>query len=251
MSALRRRQGVDRQPSLALGSNGLRPQGYLFHKPVDIDLRQAHLIGETVQARREGKIKDYIAPQLYRAFCDDQRNKTQHKHHIHNEPDDQIPIGDIPSFHEQWPKTPSTGHFRIMQVNIHGLNPSRNNLECDYYLQRMTAYQVDMSLAVEVNQPVDNPVVRARLSNVIRGFDRHAHVQFRYSTTPSTNYGFQMRGEMTIIQGGAKSYFEASESDPIGRWTLTQLGKAKLQVISAYRVGKGNDGIQTIRAMEM
>ena len=251
MLAQRRRQGVSRQPSLTLGSNGLRPQGYLFNKPVDIDLRQAHTIGDTIQARREGKLRDYIAPQLYRAFCDDQRSKTQHKQQTHHEHDDQLPIGDTPTFHEEWPKTNKIGHFRIMQVNIHGLNPSKNNLECDYYLQRMAAYQVDMSLAVEVNQPLENPTIRARLSNVIRGFDKHAHIQFGHGNNPSNNFGFQMGGEMTVIQGGATTYVESSETDPIGRWTLTQLGKAKLQVISAYRVGKGNDGIQTIRAMEM
>ena len=237
MSTQRRRQGVKRQPSLILGSNELSPQGYLFNKPVDVDLRQAHLIGETVQARQEGKIKDYITPQLYRAFCNEQRNKTQHKYQTHNEHGDQLPVGDTPTFHEQWPKTHATGHFRIMQVNIHGLNQSRNNLECDYYLQRMTSYQVDMLLAVEVNQPDDNPVIRKRLSNVIGGFDKHAHTQFGHSTIPTSNFSFQMGGEMAIIQGGAKSYVETSGSDPIGRWTWTQLGNAGLQIISAYRVG--------------
>ena len=251
MSAVRRRQGVDRQPSLALGSHGLRPQGYLFTKPVDIDLKQAHLKGETVQARREGRLRDYIAPQLYKAFCDDQHNKIQHKHHTHNNPEDQTPIGDTPKLHEQWPRTNKIGHFRIMQVNIHGLNQSRNNLECDYYLQRMAAYQVDMSLAIEVNQPVDNPIIRRRLKNVVRGFDRHAHVQFGHSSTTTNHFGFQMGGEMTIIQGGAKGYVEDSGSDPIGRWTWTRLGTSNLNVISAYRVGPGNDGIQTIRAQEM
>lgn len=60
-----------------------------------------------------------------------------------------------------------------------------------------------------------------------------------------------MGGEMTILQGGAKGYFNKSKSDPIGRWTWTSLGKSKLHVVSAYRVGPGNDSLQTIRAMEM
>ena len=42
-----------------------------------------------------------------------------------------------------------------------------------------------------------------------------------------------------------------SGSDPIGRWTWTTLGKANLHVVSAYRVGPGNDGLQTIRSMEI
>ena len=60
-----------------------------------------------------------------------------------------------------------------------------------------------------------------------------------------------MGGEMTVIQGGAKGYINNSGSDPIGRWTWTTLRKSNLHVVSAYRVGPGNDGIQTIRAMEM
>ena len=251
MSAQRRRQGVGRQPSLTLGSNGLRPQGYLFTKPVDIDLRHAHLQGETIQARREGKLKDYIAPQFYKTFSDAQQNKTQNKQQTQSTHDDRLPFGDAPTYHEQWPRTPNIGHFRIMQVNIHGLNQNKNNLECDYYLQRMTAYQVDMSLALEVNQPLDNPTIRNRLRNVVKGFDKHAHIQFGHNSTPTTNFGFQMGGEMSVIQGGAAAYVEASGSDPIGRWTWTRLGKANLHVLSAYRVGNGNDGIQTIRAMEM
>ena len=90
-----------------------------------------------------------------------------------------------------------------MHSNVHGLNPGKNNLECDYYLQRMAAYQVDLSLAVEVNQPVDNPTIRARLRNNILSFDKHAHVQFGHNEHTSKHRGFQMGGEMTILQGGA------------------------------------------------
>ena len=56
---------------------------------------------------------------------------------------------------------------------------------------------------------------------------------------------------MTIVQGGALGYMNQSGRDPIGRWTWTNLGKANLHVVSAYRVGPGNYGINTIRAMEM
>ena len=150
MLAQRRRQGVGRQPSLTLGSNGLRPQGYHFNKPLDIDLTQVYLRGETVQARHEGKIKVYVAPQLYRTFCGDQHIKTQHKLQTHNTQGDQLSVGDEPAFHKQWPQTHHTGQFRIIQVNIHGLNQSKNNLKCDYYLQCMMAYQVNMLLAVKV-----------------------------------------------------------------------------------------------------
>ena len=139
MVAQRRRQGVRQQPSLILGSNGLQPQGYLFNKPLDIDLSQAHLLGETVTARREGKLKDYIAPPWYQTFCKAQHEKKQHKHDLHLNDDDQLPVGDIPTLHKQWPKTKYTGRFRILHTNIHGLSPSQNNLECDYYLQRMAA----------------------------------------------------------------------------------------------------------------
>ena len=51
--------------------------------------------------------------------------------------------------------------------------------------------------------------------------------------------------------GLGKGYFNKSGSNPIGRWTWTSLGKSKLHVVSAYRVGPGNDSLQTIRAMEM
>ena len=161
MSVQRRGQEVRRQPSLVLGSNGLRPQGYLFHKPIDIDLSQVHLLGETVTARREGKLQDYIAPESYRTFCQAQRDKKQHKHTLHQDISDKFPVGDTATLHKQWPKTKNTGRLRIMHSNVHGLNPGKNNLECNYYLQRMAAYQVDLSLAVEVNQPVDNPTIRA------------------------------------------------------------------------------------------
>ena len=138
-----------------------------------------------------------------------------------------------------------------MHTNVHGLHPGKNNLECDYYLQRMATFQVDMSLAVEVNQPVDNPTIRARLRNTICGFDKHAHVQFGHGETPSDKYGFQMGGEMIVIQGGATGFLNQSGSDPIGRWTWTSVGRSQLHVVSAYRVGPGNDEIQTIGAMEM
>ena len=251
MSVQRRRQGVLRQPSLVLGSQGLRPQGYLFNKPIAIDLSQAHLLGETVQARREGRLKDYIAPPSYQTFCKTQQEKIQHKHMLHTDPEDRFPVGDTPNLHEQWPQTKHTGRFRIMHTNVHGLHPGKNNLECDYYLQRMAAYQVDMSLAVEVNQPVDNPTIRNRLRNTVRGFDKHAHVQFGHGETSTEKVGFQMGGEMTVVQGGAKGFLNESGSDPVGRWTWTNLGKAQLHVVSAYRVGPGNDGINTIRANEM
>ena len=60
-----------------------------------------------------------------------------------------------------------------------------------------------------------------------------------------------MGGEMTVVQGGAKGYLNQSGSNPVGRWTWTTLGKAHLHIVSAYRVGPGNNGLQTIREMEM
>ena len=54
----------------------------------------------------------------------------------------------------------------------------------------MAAYQADMSLAVEVNQPVNNPTVRARLRNTIHTFDKHAHVQFGYDEQSTPKLGF-------------------------------------------------------------
>ena len=159
MLAQMRRQGVRRQPSLIFGSNGLRPQGYLFNKTIDIDLSQVHLLGETVTSRREGKLKDYIAPQSYQTFCQAQQEKKQHKHTLHSDMSDRLPVGDSISLHEQWPKTKSTGCLRIMHTNVHGLHHGQNNLECDYFLQRMAAHQVDLSLVIEVNQPLDNPTI--------------------------------------------------------------------------------------------
>ena len=223
MSDQRRGQGVTRQPSL--GSSRLQPQGYLFNKPIDVDLSQVHLLGKTITARRKGKLKDYIAPQSYQTFCQAQQEKKQHEHTLHPDNSGRLPVGDTAHLHEQWPKTKCTGRLWIMHTNVHGLNPGKNNLECDYYLQRMAAYQVDMSLAVEVNQPIDNPIIRARLRNTIHSFDKHAHIQFGHSEQTSNQLGFQMGGEMTILQGGAKGYLNKSGSDPVGRWTWTTLGK--------------------------
>ena len=251
MLAQMRRQGARQQPSLILGSNGLQPHGYLITQPIDIDLSQAYLLGETVQARRKGKVKDYVAPKLYRTFCAAQQQKKQHKHEQRSDTSNQSPVRYTPSLHEQWPQTKNMGHFRILHTNVHGLNPGKNYLECNYYLQQMAAYQVDMSLAVEVNQPVDNPIVRKRLSSTVHSFDKHAHIQFGHGENASKNFGFQMGGETTVIQGGAKGYLQSSGSDPIGRWTWTSLSETNLNVVNAYRVGPVNDGIQTIRAMEM
>ena len=50
---------------------------------------------------------------------------------------------------------------------------------------------------------------------------------------------------MTLIQGGTKAYVEATGSKQVGRLTWARLGKSNLQVISAYRVGKGNDAATT------
>ena len=61
---LRPRPPRYRQTSLFQG-NTLKPDGYLFHTKLNENLAQAHLLGTTVQARRDGALKDYIAPTKY------------------------------------------------------------------------------------------------------------------------------------------------------------------------------------------
>ena len=251
-------QGAEQRPSppdrrqsrLRLGQQPLRPQGYLYKHTLPDNLEQAHLLGTTIQARRAGKMKDYIAPEKYVTLHRDndcrakQKEQTMHK-------DDHRHFGNTPTIHEMWPKAASTGRIRLLHANVHGFHPSHNNIELEYFIQQMAQLQVDIPMAVEVNQPLDNPLYRRNLQQTVRHFDRHAKVNFGHWDTTTSTKGFQMGGLLSYVQGGLAGLVRAMGHDNIGRWAWIQLGHANLTIIHAYRVGHGNDGISTIRALEM
>ena len=240
-----------RQATLKIGNTPLRPEGYLFKKPVPETFHQAHLLGTTVQARRDGFLKDFIAPDHYVDHCNRMIEKTRQKTDLHQQDFDMTPAGDEIDLHEDWPSIKKTNRIRVIHANVHGLHPGKNNLECDYLLQQLAGFQTDIAQIVEVNQPLNNYRFQTNLRNAIKHFDKHARINFGCWDTPTTETGIQMGGLMTVTQGGAAGLINSSGRDPIGRWTWNLLGKPDLCLISAYRVGPGNDGIRTIRAMEM
>ena len=246
-----RTQSRKRKMTLSIGRKPLRPEGYLFKKPVPETFHQAHLLGTTVQACCEGYLKDFIAPDHYTKLCKDMIEKTKTKQETHQQEFDMSPIGDEPVLYETWPSLKKTNRLRVIHANVHGLQPSKNNMECDYLLQQLAAYQTDIAQIVEVNQPLNNYTTQTNLRNTIKHFDKHAHINFGCWNKPTTETDFQMGGLMSITQGGAAGLINTLGKVPFGRWTWSHLGVHNLCLISAYRVGPGNDGTKTIRAMEM
>ena len=258
MSATAFGQGAEKRPSpptrkqsrLRLGQQPLHPQGYLYKCKLPEDLEQAHLLGTTIQARREGKMKDYIAPEKYVSMHRNNEQRVKQKER-HMTDIDHKHFGHVPTIHEMWPKAAATGRIRILHANVHGFHPSHNNLEFEYFIQQMAQMQVDIPMAVEVNQPLDNPTYRRNLQQTVRHFDRHAKVNFGHWNTSTTTTGFQMGGLLSYVQGGLAGLVQHMGHDDIGRWTWIQLGHSNLTIINAYRVSPGTDGINTIRALEM
>ena len=167
MSSRALRQGAELRPSLPtrrqttlLGGQHLKPDGYLFKKQLPDNLEQAHLLGASVKARREGALRDYVAPDKYLQLCATKDIKIQKKC-LSTDPIDLNGAGHELTVHDQWPRLEPTGHVRILHANVHGLNYANNNMECDYFIQQMAQHQVDIPMIVEVNQPLANSMVRA------------------------------------------------------------------------------------------
>ena len=250
-------QGAELRPSLPrsrqttlLQGKPLRPDGYLFKKQLPEDLAQAHLLGTTIQARRTGAMRDYVAPDKYITLCDELTNKTNQKQSSMTSTD-AVYAGDKLTITENWPRLEPTGHLRILHANVHGLNHAYSNMECEYFIQQMAQHQVDLPMIVEVNQPLDNGAIRANLTACVKNFDRHARTNYGHSDEPSSAKGWQMGGLMSYLQGGAVHLLKDMGHDECGRWSWIKLGEKNLCVISAYRVGPGTDGTKTIRALEM
>ena len=239
-----------RQTSLRLGQRTLHPQGYLYKKQLPQDLEQAHLLGTTVKARRAGRIQDFTAPHQYIQLHNDIEQTVTQKEKTMADADRKH-AGHTPTLHELWPKVQAVGRIRLLHVNVHGFHPAQNNMEFEYFIQQMAQLQVDIPMAAEVNQPLDNPQYRRHLQQTVRSFDRHAKVNFGHCSTPSSTTGSQMGGLLSYAQGGIAHVVNQMGRDDIGRWTWMQLGDPHLTVIHAYRVGHGTDGIRTVRAMEM
>ena len=257
MSASGQRQGAELRPSLPRGRHTallrgkpLRPDGYLFQKKIHDDLEQAYLLGTTIQARRTGKLQDYVAPEKYQKMCKKLNTKVKEKC-VALDPIDLRGAGHDLTVTEHWPRLEPTGHIRLLHANVHGFNHAHNNMECDYFIQNVAQNQVDIPMVVEVNQPLANGAVRANLTANVKHFDKHARVNFRYPAESTTKRGWQMGGQMSFVQGGAVGLLNESGRDDCGRWSWMSIRTKNLCVISAYRVGPGTDGLNTIRAMEM
>ena len=257
MSATENGQGAELRPSppryrqtSLLQGNILRPDGYLFQKKINEDLAQAHLLGRSVKARRDGAMADYVAPEKYIRLSDAKLTKQLDKE-ANVSPEDLLTVGHNADFNDSWPRMAKSDRFRVLHANVHGFHPANNNMELDFFIQQAAQLQVDMPTAVEVNQPLENPTVRNDIRGTIRRFDKHAKVNFGNSDVPSNNRGWQMGGTLSFVQGGAAGLVNDMGSDECGRWSWTNLGSSKLCMINAYRVGPGNDGIKTARSMEM
>ena len=124
-------------------------------------------------------------------------------------------------------------------------------MELDFFIQQMAQLQVDMPTVVEVNQPLENSDIHNTLRTTIKHFDKHAKINFGYSDVPSSNRGWQMGGTLSYVQGGAAGLVNNMGTDGCGRWSWTSIGASHLNIINAYRVGLGTDGIKTLRSMEM
>ena len=114
-----------RQATITIGNKPLRPEGYLFKKPVPETFHQAHLLGTTVQARRDGFLKDFIAPDHYVDHCNRMIEKTRHKTDLHQQDFDMTPAGDEIDLHEDWPSIKKTNRIRVIHANVHGLHPGK------------------------------------------------------------------------------------------------------------------------------
>ena len=221
-----------RQKSLFQG-NPLKPDGYLFQQKMKEDLAQAHLLGTLVQARRDGALVDYIAPDKYIKLSNTNTEKQLVKE-THTSPEDLQPVGHDADYNESWPRLAQSNHFRILHSNVHGFHPANNNMELDYFIQQTVQLQVDMPTAVEVNQPLENKDICTNIQKTIKHFDKHARVNFGYSDEPSTNRGWQMGGTLSYVQGGAAGLVNEMGSDGCGRWSWTRLGASNLCAINAY-----------------
>ena len=251
-------QGAEQRPSppnrrqthLQLGQRPLHPKGYLYKKQLPDNLEQAHLLGTTIQAQRAGRLRDYIAPEKYIKLHNDNERIVQQKAQVMQAADHHH-VGHEPSLHDMWPKPQAVGKIHVLHTNVHGFHPAQNNMEFEYFIQQMAHLQVDIPMVVKVNQPLDNPQYLGQLHQTVQNFDCHAKVNFGHWSTPSCTTGSQMGGLLSYVQGGIDHIVQDMGSNDVGRWTWTQIGHPQLTVIQAYRVGHGNDGIRTIRALEM
>ena len=226
---LRPRPPRYRQTSLYQG-NPLWPDSYLFQKKLNDDLAQAHLLGTSVKARRDGAIADYIAPPAYLKLSTEKSTKQTAKE-TQLSPEDLQMMGHTPELHDSWPRIEPTNRFRILHANVHGLHPSNNNMELDTFIQHAIHHQIDMLAVVEVNQPLEKRDIRTCITKTIKSSDKHATVNFGFSDVPTTNKGWQMGGTLSFVQGGGAGLVNAMGSDGCGRWSWTRLGKQNLCVI--------------------